>query len=763
MRISAPPIRHPCHYGIDMSTREEMIAHNRTEAEVAAELGADSLAYLSLEGVYEAIRGSRETALRRVLLGRVPAGRHVRKGRVRARAAARAQLTAPLASATCHDSATTLRTGRAVRSRRYGRQPVSLAWLENRRPRRRPRSISARPTGACRASRSRASADVDGALRELFGFPAFRPGQREAVEAARGRPRRAGGDAHRLGQVALLPAAGADADGPDARRLAAGLADAGPGGGAASASRPAASRWSTRSRTRATNRLRGRARGRRPACGCSTSRRSASPRRASWSASGTREIGLFVVDEAHCVSQWGHDFRPEYFRLADAARWLGAEAILASTATATPAGGGGHRGAPRPARPGARGDRVRPPEPLVRGRRRARTRTPSHRADRRGARASRARCRRSSTRARARSATGWRTASGRELGVEVIAYHAGLPRDARAEAQRRFMAGEAPVVVATNAFGMGVDKADVRTVCHESRAELDRGLLPGGRPRGARRAPGALPAVRHRARQGPARVLHRALGGGRGPAEGRRRARSCASRRGRRRRATTCTSTSSRARARRTRCARRRPPRARGRDPAGAVGARPRRWAASSARGTARARRVCRPPPQEGTRVRWRQYRSVWAWVEGDGCRRARHPAPLRRPLGARARRARAATSAIPALVPARARRRAAPAARSPPAAGPRRRDPRRRRAAPCPAVGRTRCVEILRGGRSKAIAQALLRRPAALRRLPRPARGGVLGRDRRAARAPAACARPAARFPKLEAARISRPPEEAA
>jgi amidophosphoribosyltransferase len=61
MRISAPPIRHPCHYGIDMSTTQEMIAHGRTEEEVAAELGCDSLRYLSLEGVYEAIRSTRAT------------------------------------------------------------------------------------------------------------------------------------------------------------------------------------------------------------------------------------------------------------------------------------------------------------------------------------------------------------------------------------------------------------------------------------------------------------------------------------------------------------------------------------------------------------------------------------------------------------------------------------------------------------------------------------------------------------------------------
>jgi amidophosphoribosyltransferase len=59
MRITAPPIKNPCHYGIDMSSREEMVAHERTVEEIAAELECDSLAYLSLEGVYEAIRGDR--------------------------------------------------------------------------------------------------------------------------------------------------------------------------------------------------------------------------------------------------------------------------------------------------------------------------------------------------------------------------------------------------------------------------------------------------------------------------------------------------------------------------------------------------------------------------------------------------------------------------------------------------------------------------------------------------------------------------------
>jgi amidophosphoribosyltransferase len=72
LRISAPPIRHPCHYGVDMSTREEMIAHDRTVADVARELGADSLAYLSLEGLYEAIGSSRDTHCDACFTGEYP-------------------------------------------------------------------------------------------------------------------------------------------------------------------------------------------------------------------------------------------------------------------------------------------------------------------------------------------------------------------------------------------------------------------------------------------------------------------------------------------------------------------------------------------------------------------------------------------------------------------------------------------------------------------------------------------------------------------
>ena len=75
LRISSPPIRHPCHYGVDMSTREEMIAHERTVEEIADELGADSLAYLSMEGVYEAVGTPARGPLRRLLHRPLPARR----------------------------------------------------------------------------------------------------------------------------------------------------------------------------------------------------------------------------------------------------------------------------------------------------------------------------------------------------------------------------------------------------------------------------------------------------------------------------------------------------------------------------------------------------------------------------------------------------------------------------------------------------------------------------------------------------------------
>ena len=177
------------------------------------------------------------------------------------------------------------------------------------------------------------------------------------------------------------------------------------------------------------------------------------------------DIGLFVVDEAHCVSQWGHDFRPDYFRLADAARWLGAKSIVASTATATPQVASDivtRLGLRDPVRVATGFDRPNLSFAVVP----CATKEAGHRGI--------AQVLADPERAPAIVYAGTRnecdklaTRLGRELGVRVETYHAGLARELRAEAQRRFMSGESQVVVATNAFGMGVDKADVRTVCHE--------------------------------------------------------------------------------------------------------------------------------------------------------------------------------------------------------------------------------------------------------------------------------------------------------
>ena len=176
-------------------------------------------------------------------------------------------------------------------------------------------------------------------------------------------------------------------------------------------------------------------------------------------------VGLFVVDEAHCVSQWGHDFRPDYFRLADAARHLGARSIVASTATATPQVAGDivrrlslreplrvATGFDRPnisftvARPAGHEKR-----PLLIEALRAEDALPAIVY--------------AGTRAGAEELAAALTEA---LGEPAAAYHAGLERSTRADVQRRFLADDLRVICATNAFGMGVDKPNVRTVIHAS-------------------------------------------------------------------------------------------------------------------------------------------------------------------------------------------------------------------------------------------------------------------------------------------------------
>jgi ATP-dependent DNA helicase RecQ len=177
-------------------------------------------------------------------------------------------------------------------------------------------------------------------------------------------------------------------------------------------------------------------------------------------------IGLFVVDEAHCVSQWGHDFRPDYFRLADAARHLGAEAIVASTATATPQVAGDI----------VRRLSLRDPVRVATGFDRPNLAFAVARPAPHEKRALVAEVLRGDDALPAIVYAGTRAGSeelrdqlrGELGGAAVEMYHAGLERGARADVQRRFLADEVQVIVATNAFGMGVDKPNVRTVLHAS-------------------------------------------------------------------------------------------------------------------------------------------------------------------------------------------------------------------------------------------------------------------------------------------------------
>jgi RecQ family ATP-dependent DNA helicase len=166
------------------------------------------------------------------------------------------------------------------------------------------------------------------------------------------------------------------------------------------------------------------------------------------------------------VSQWGHDFRPDYLRLGDVARALGADSIFAATATATPRVAldiARRLGLADPVRITTGFDRPNLSYDVVPvASARAKERASVALLSEPGALPAivYAGTRRKTDETAARLS--------RELDLKVPAYHAGMEREPRAAAQRAFMSGESPVVVATNAFGMGVDKPDVRTVIHET-------------------------------------------------------------------------------------------------------------------------------------------------------------------------------------------------------------------------------------------------------------------------------------------------------
>jgi ATP-dependent DNA helicase RecQ len=173
-------------------------------------------------------------------------------------------------------------------------------------------------------------------------------------------------------------------------------------------------------------------------------------------------ISLFAVDEAHCISTWGHDFRPDYLRLRNVIRSLGSVQTLALTATATPY---------------VRSDIIQQlgltkPQTFVSGFDRPNLSIEVVHTER-----ERQKFAHIKGLAQRINGSGIIYASTRksveqvgmklkDAGLSVVTYHAGMTDSNRIKAQDDFMSGRKQMIVATNAFGMGIDKPDIRFVVH---------------------------------------------------------------------------------------------------------------------------------------------------------------------------------------------------------------------------------------------------------------------------------------------------------
>ncbi len=173
------------------------------------------------------------------------------------------------------------------------------------------------------------------------------------------------------------------------------------------------------------------------------------------------QVGLVVIDEVHCVSMWGHDFRPDYLFIRRALAEIGEPAVLGMTATATPAAAEEIADALGRELEVVRTSVIRPNlhydvQEVANDEDRLRAVVDRLGSMQDGSAIIYARSRMSCERV-ARALRGH--------GFRIEHYHAGLEPDERTRVQDDFVAGRIQGVVATTAFGMGIDKADVRLVC----------------------------------------------------------------------------------------------------------------------------------------------------------------------------------------------------------------------------------------------------------------------------------------------------------